>query len=283
MMPAQKTQTVLIGSACVATVLVTFVVGYWLMRDDGSVAASSAGGGDVATAPAVAGANDIPRGGEPKVTAPVPAPAIAAPAPANPTPVPAAVELVDWNPVRHGCDVELTGAKIHIVGTNDTDGWGKENGVTGSTDYPVQDFEVSTDFMVPKFKGPGAATVILQARESNFSQVTLQYYLQGNSYMLRWWTNSGEAYAKTQLRKFGDEATAYHRMRLKYEAATHKATGWVDGNLVGTLDFEFKSNVRFVMGASTDKKGTDIDLYFDHTTLSLGGNTAVPVPPEMAP
>jgi hypothetical protein len=281
-MHSQKANSVLIGLACVVIVVVTFVVGFLLMRDDGgAVAPPTAKGGDAATATAVAAANDTPGRGGPRATAPTPM--IAAPASRNPAPAPVAVELTDWTPLKHGCDVEMTGTKIHVSGTNDVDGWGKENGVTGSAEYPVQDFEISTDFLVPKFKGPGAATVILQARESNFSQVNLQYYLQGNAYMLRWWTNSGEAYAKSQLRKFGDEATAYHRMRLKYDAAKHQATGWMDDKLVGTLDFEFKSNVRFVMGASTDKKGTDIDLYFDRTTLFLGGNTAVPDPMEKTP
>jgi hypothetical protein len=282
-MPAQKVPTVLLGLACVAIVLVTFIVGYVLMRDTGGAGAPpAAGGAAVTTAPVAAVTNEARA---PKVTVSVPA--IAAPAPANPAAAkpasaPAAVELVEWNPSHHGCEVELTGAKIHISGTNDADGWGQENCVTGSTDYAVQDFDISTDFMMPKFKGPGNATVILRARESNFSQVTLQYYVQGNTYMLRWWTNSGEAYARTQLPKFGDETTAYHRMRLKYEAATHKSTGWIDDKVVGTVNFEFKSNVRFVVGAATDKHGNDIDLYFDHTTLSLGGNTAAADSPEMA-
>jgi hypothetical protein len=278
-MATPKAQTVLLGLTCVVILGVTFVVGYLVMRDNGgSVTPPPAGG--VATAPAAV----IPNGAsEPKVTPPTLNPVAATLGPTKPAAAQAATELVDWTPSHNGCEVELTGTKIHISGTNDADGWGHENCVTGNSEYPVQDFEISTDFMVPKFKGPGMATVILRARESNFSQVTLQYYVQGNRYMLRWWTNSGEAFAQTQLKKFGDEETTYHRMRLKYEAATHKATGWIDDKLVGTIDFELKSNVRFVLGASTEKKGNDIDLYFEHTTLSLGGNTAAPESPESAP
>lgn len=285
-MPAQKMPTILLGLACVAIVLVTFIVGYVLMRDTGgTVAPPAAGGAAVTTAPAVAVAIETPR---PTVVVPpsakvAPAPAHTVPPTANPTTMPAAVEITEWNPSHQGCDVEVTGTKIHIFGTNDADGLGHENCVNGSTEYPVQDFEIATDFMVPKFNGSGTATVILRPRESNFSQVTLQYDVKARSYMMFWWDHSGYAYSRTRLPAFGDEATAFHRMRLKYEAATHTSTGWIDDKKVGTIDFEFKSDVRFVVGAATDQKGNDIDLYFDHTTLSLGGNTVVAGEAEVAP
>ena len=50
-------------------------------------------------------------------------------------------------------------------------------------------------------------------------------------------------------------------------------TALIPAGIGGAL-FLFVS-VRFLLGAATDKKGNDIDLTFDHTTLSLGGNTPV--------
>ena len=268
-MDPKKTQIVLLVSTCSGGILLAFAVGFWLMGNKGgSQAPLAAGGGEVASAPAEVVPND----------GPVPPPAVTTPpsnkAAQNLAAIASAMatlaeEKLEWTPAKSGCEVEQTGTKIHISGTNTADGWGRENVVTSSTDYPVQDFEISTDFMMPQFHGPSMGTVILRAKESNFNQVTLQYYVQGNMYMLRWWTNSGEAFARTQLPKFGDEATAYHRLRLKYDAATHQATGWADDKQVGTVDFELRSNLQFVVGVSTEKKGNDIDVTFDHTKLTL--------------
>jgi hypothetical protein len=77
------------------------------------------------------------------------------------------------------------------------------------------------------------------------------------------------------VRKIGDEATAFHKLRLKYEAATHQTTGWVDDRKIGTLNYELTGSVRFVLVAGTDVKGHEIDLYFDRMTIVIGGKTIV--------
>ena len=179
------------------------------------------------------------------------------------------VDLTKWLITKNGCDVDQDGEKIHIAGTNSTDGWANHNAVTTRGTYPLQDFEVSTDFQVSKLQGSGKATVILRAQEADLSQVTLQYYAEGHCYVVRWWTNHGEAFAQTQLKEFGDEATKVHHMLLRYDATTHDATGYVDDKKVGTVNFEFKGDLQFVMGVSTDKKGYAMDVTFDHPAAVL--------------
>jgi hypothetical protein len=265
-MTPQKTQTLLVGVICVLGALLAFVLGILAVSGDHHPAAPSVSEGSSEPAPgAVASVPPDP------VTPPA-APEGPAAAPPQMSP---AVALVDWTPLRNGCEVEVTGTRIHVFGVNSVDGWGNENGVTGRAEYPPQDFEVSTDFMLPRYEGPGTAEVILMVRERDFRQVTLQFK-RGAGYQFRWWTKTEQGNPRGGLPEFGDEAKAYHRLRIKYEAATRRATSWADDKLVDTLDFEFKSNVRFVLAASGDKKGNNIDLYFERATLSIGNKMVRP-------
>jgi hypothetical protein len=268
-MTAQQTQRALMGLMGVLIIVLAYIVGALLMRD---------GRHPVAPPPPEARAESV---AEPRVAN--------ATGPVTPEAMPAGearaasrrtaaivmsppVELTAWTVLQHGCDVEQTDRTVHIRGLNDADGWNRENGVEG-TEYPVQDFDASMDFMVPQAKGDGWASVILRARESDYSQVTLHFDIRGGWYFMQRWSKSGSENSQAHLKKFGDEARTFHRMRLKYEAATHQTTGYVDGNPVATIDFEFRSPVRFVLALTTDKKGNDVDLCIDHATLSLGGKT----------
>src|SRR4051794_8566935 len=92
-MPAQKLRMVLHGLVFVAVVLMAFIVGNQLMRDKG-------------TAPVTPPATEVAA-----------APPATIPRTATPTTMSAPVELTEWTRSRQGCDIEVTGTKVHISGT----------------------------------------------------------------------------------------------------------------------------------------------------------------------
>jgi len=249
----QKNQKLLIG---VLVVLLALVAGFEIAGGNrGPVAADSERGGEAPIAHASPGIEPTHDTVSPQ-----------APRPAN------AAGSADWMTERSGCTVEQAGTNIHISGTNSQNGWRYANGVAGNSDYPVQDFDVSVDFMMPQFEGPGDALVVLQANASNKDYLAVAYQPSKGCYVLqRWIQRKGNHLDTPTVPTFGDETTKYHHLRLKYEAATHHATGWVDDTLIGTADYALTGNVQMVLEVRSDKKGNNIDLYYDHFALAIGG------------
>jgi hypothetical protein len=269
-MTPQRTATVIIGIAVGFFVLMAFV-GAILVKHgiNRFLARSSAGHGEpvmVRNAPPGRGRAVVP-------VLPASIPALEPPD----------VDLGVWTPRQHGCNLVQTGTLLHIWGVNDEDGWAAENGVAGVAEYPVEDFEVSADWKLPQFRGPGLPRVYLKARASNSDYVGIQYQPKANYYVMQRWTTNGQEFGQPTLRKIGDEATTFHKLRLQYQAATHQTTGWVDDKKIGTLTYELTGSVRFVLVAGTDVKGHELDLYFDHITVLIGGKTIVLGKSETAP
>jgi hypothetical protein len=61
-------------------------------------------------------------------------------------------------------------------------------------------------------------------------------------------------------------------MTLKYDATKHVASGYANDKPIGSLEFERRGDLCFVVAASTIKKGNDMDVTFDHPTLAIAGN-----------
>jgi hypothetical protein len=202
--------------------------------------------------------------------------------PTTATPAPGAeilktVSPGTWDPFLNGCRVELEGTRLHIWGTNTQDSW-SNNGAKGTAEFPIQDFDVSADFIAPVFNGTGGALVVLRALMDIGDGIGIQYQ-RGGGYVLMQSSPGAQKLGPLTLRKFGDEETNYHRLRLKYVAATHEATAWVDDQSMGSINHELVGKVRFVMTTRTEKKDNQIDVYFDHFRLTMGGveaNTTLP-------
>jgi hypothetical protein len=177
-------------------------------------------------------------------------------------------EWVPWVPKVNGCLIDQIGSIIRIYGTNNIDGWGNGNGIT-STKYRVQgNFYASVDFMVPQFKGSGNALVYLRAKSTNNNgkMIAILYQPNAGTYKVQGWGVGGAAntFSRTQLQKFGDESKAFHRMKLEYDAAAETASGWIDDKFIGSLHYSLTDPVAFEIFANTDKKGMQIDLFFDN-------------------
>jgi len=275
----QKTIIVLL---CVLVVMMAFVVGFILMNGGkappSEPVAQGAPSGAIAPAQApVSLAPDPVLPVAPVLPARVERVAGLDP-PLNPTrghattPYEPAKGLVGWTARQNGCNVVQKGTEVHIFGVNDDDGWDKENGVTSVAEFPVGDFEASVDMKMPKFDGPGKPRVYLKIQASNTDYVGIQYVPEYKYYLVQRWTAASNQMGRT-VRDFGDEATTYHRMNLKYDAATHVTTATVDDKLIGTVTYELTGAVHMVLAAGQDYKGHDIDIYYDRPTLSIGGKT----------
>ena len=218
----------------------------------------------------------------PAATAPAPAPAFF-----EAPPAPGLDDPANWVPKVNGCFVRQTGSRIHIVGTNNADGWGHGNGISSTKVLPEGDFYACVDFMVPRFKdsvtpapsalrglegrenpgsAPANALVYLRARSSAGQMLAVLYQPTAGTYQVQGW-NSPNTFSQPPLPKFGDEENAFHRMKLKYDAATRTAAGCVDDKFIGTLNFTMAGTVTFELLANTDKQGMQIDLLFDNLSV----------------
>lgn len=200
---------------------------------------------------------------------------MAAPAPAAPTPrdtpesrtFEAELTKAGFLPLDNGCKTEVAGTEMHIVGVSTGTGWGNWNGIKSRQDYPAGDFIVSVDLKMAKFAGAnGNKLTYLRAASNDGMMVAILY---NNGYQLQAWTSPQRFVGS--VRPFGDEATAYHHLKLQYEAASQTATGWVDDKLIGKLsNLKMQGNLCYWLGANTDVPGMNIDLYYDHFKAVAG-------------
>jgi RNA polymerase sigma factor (sigma-70 family) len=245
------------------------------------------------------------RGGNPAAEAPPGGSAAVTPvvSPASDRAMPAETKLEDptsWIPQVNGCAVEQTGTKLRIRGTNNIDGWGHGNGVVSTKILPEGDFYACIDFMVPRFQEgaavaanppaggrgtagstSGQALVYLRAKSTTGNMVAILYQPKGGTYQVQGWSTPNNVFSQPQLKKVGDEDTVYHRLKLKYEAATKTAAGWVDDRFIGSIQYAMSGAITFELLGNTEKKGMEIDLCFDNYTVSsdISGAPTIPGAP----
>ncbi len=171
---------------------------------------------------------------------------------------PASEPAISWNKIQPDCTVDITDGVVHIQGTTGGQSW-RFNGIQSTTSYPAGDFTATVDFKCAKFTGPGNKTVYLRAgsRGGNFAGV---YFNPEYFYQLHTWTNP-QIHSGTH-KVLGDEATNFHTLKLKYEAATKTTTAYVDDDPIGQVQMEFMGRITFGLVANTDSAGMNIDVYF---------------------
>jgi hypothetical protein len=59
-------------------------------------------------------------------------------------------------------------------------------------------------------------------------------------------------------------------MKLQYDDATSTASGWVDDRYIGKINYPLDGTIKFEVVANTDVKGMQIDVLFDHLTVTKG-------------
>jgi hypothetical protein len=185
-------------------------------------------------------------------------------------PLPAA--QTRWDNLESGCAVTQDAGKIHILGTNSTDGWGHWNGVKTAEDFPDTDFVASVDFKIAEYSGPGSNLTYLRVSAADGNMVGVLY---DGAYKVQRWTPRT---FNGSVRAFGDEKTRFHRITLAYEAATHIYSGTVDGKPIGKIDAVLTGNRKFWLGANTDRAGTKIDITFQNFYIHLGSPGEGPAP-----
>jgi hypothetical protein len=208
-----------------------------------------------------------------------------APSPSEPSLSARLSDPASWVSIANGCLIQQVGETIRISGTNNIDGWGHGNGIATTKVLPEGDFYATVEFAVPMFKGsPGAgsgnALVYLRAHSTTGKMLAILYQPNAGTYQVQGW-GSPNTFSQPPLRKIGDEDKIIHRMKLKYEAATQTAAGWIDDNYIGSLNYTMTGNVYFELLANTDKKGMVIDIFFDNLSVSpvLAGAPPTPATP----
>jgi beta-lactamase regulating signal transducer with metallopeptidase domain len=224
----------------------------------------------------------------------------AAPEPAMVSPTARIEDPANWVPKVNGCLIEQTGSRIHIAGVNNIDGWGHGNGISYAKALPEGDFYACVDFMVPVFQdkdsttpgsdpfsgsggrgnGTGArvnALVYLRAHSSTGRMLAILYQPNGGTYQVQGW-GSPNTFSQPPLPKIGDEDRVFHRLKLKYSAASKTAAGWVDDQFIGSLDYSMSGTVTFELLANTDKQGVQIDLLFNNLSITPDIADAPPTP-----
>jgi hypothetical protein len=197
---------------------------------------------------------------------------------ADTSPAPILEDPGSWTPQANGCLIQQSGNRIRISGTNNIDGWGHGNGIA-STKYRLEgDFFATVDFAVPQFKGSGNALVYVRAKSSTGKMVAILYQPNAGTYQVQGW-GTPNSFSQPPLKKIGDEEKAFHRLKLKYESATKTASGWVDDQFIGTLNYAMTGIVTFELLANTDKRGVEIDLLFNDLSVTSDISTAPPTPP----
>lgn len=165
-----------------------------------------------------------------------------------------------WNCFSNGCSVAVLDGELKIQGTTEVNGWGQGSGLVTDHIWPEGDFTASVDFSVPEFSGSGTRLIYLQARGSTSAEVGLFY-----SYDIGYRVQSWEPRQFSEwLKPFGDENTAYHTMTLIYSNDTHTLTGYVDDQLVGSLNIEMGGDVEFTIQAASETADMIIDTRFDN-------------------
>lgn len=165
-----------------------------------------------------------------------------------------------WSMFSNGCSVVESDGVLSIQGTTVVEGWGNGNGLESDHFWPEGSFDVSVDFMAPEFSGRGTKLVYLMAKGSESESVGLFY-----SYDIGYRVQSWEPRQFSEwLEPFGDERSAYHTMRLVYDADSATLIGYVDDSLVGSLNIQMGGDVSFTLQTASESVDMTIDARFDN-------------------
>ena len=106
-------------------------------------------------------------------------------------------------------------------------------GVETTQSFPVGDFEARVSIMVPLISGKGFRSVMLQIIDRQGTSVLINFFGEVYSIQER---AKGFIRQTERLAPFGDEARKFHRLHLVYDAERGVATGFVDGEKIGTIE-----------------------------------------------
>lgn len=154
--------------------------------------------------------------------------------------------------------IEESNGELRFHGTTVHSGWGVGGWGARVGSFPEGDFEVSADFRIPQFDGPGTRLIYLQAR--SWDQTVGIFYSYGFGYRVQTWNPRGFS---EWLYPFGNERTTFHRMKLTYDAATETVAGYVDDIFVGSLSAPMDGDLAFTIGPATETQGMVIDARYD--------------------
>jgi hypothetical protein len=175
----------------------------------------------------------------------------------------------EWNVGQDGWVTEA-GGELRIQGTTAVNDW-QGYGMSIPTDITGGSFDASVDFTMPQFSGYAHKLVYLGAKGSTSDEVGL-FYSHAAGYRVQTWTPSQFS---TWLYPFGDETSAFHRMRLMYDADAELLKGYVDDAYVGELSIQITGDISFSLHVVTSGPDMEIDVRYDNFQV-------IPEPATMA-
>lgn len=167
----------------------------------------------------------------------------------------------EWQILQNGCTITEIAGELRIQGTTIQSGWGHGNGLYTDHDFPGGDFDVAVDFSVPQFSGPGTRLIYLQSKGATLGETVGLFYSYGFGYRVQTWEPSQFS---DWLSPFGDEGSAFHRMKLSYSCDSQILTGYVDNILIGSLNVQMGGDLSFSIQAASETSGMVIDTRFDN-------------------
>jgi hypothetical protein len=236
--------------------VVTFILGFMAFNNNGSAAppANPQGGSGPQNGPAAA-ADAQPVAAAP----PVKEPTLAEQLQNFESPV--------WRTMNNGMTTDITRDEIHIHGTSQYADWGHSNGIVATTPIPDGDFVVSVDIKIAKYEGDTDYKNPYIRVESRDRSAVGIFANPKFFYRLHDWKNPQTMSATHKM--FGDEATHYHRMTLKWEQSTGTATATVDGEPIGNIHTDLGTGRRISLFANTQTKGIEIEVYFRNLKVEI--------------
>ncbi len=166
-----------------------------------------------------------------------------------------------WEVQQGELAIEETNGEIRFRGTTIRGDW-DHGSKFETTTFPDGDFEVGVDFRIPTFSGPGFRLIYLCANPSSGPQVGI-FYSAGNFYRIQSFSPSS-AFSESTHPLIGDENIEFHRMKLSYDYVAETLKGYIDNNLVGSLQIKISGTIKFWFGPATEAAGVTVDARFDN-------------------
>jgi hypothetical protein len=213
--------------------------------------------------------------GNPASNAPASAGAAAPTPAANPHQAqePTLADLLDdftspiWRTMNNGCATDITTNEIRIHGVTQYADWAHGNGIVATTAIPDGDFTFSVDIKIAKFEGntPYKNPYLrVEARDRSALGI---YANPAYYYCMHDWKNPQTMSGTHKM--FGDEATAYHRLSLRWQDGNGNAIATIDKELIGTIHTNLGSGRKISLFANTQTKGVDLDVYFRNLKVEI--------------